>query len=156
MKLDRYELKSGDRLLTFEFLSEGPKGKVYKLIQFSLVNQNNLYNLAFGDKNPETGEIDDMVITDNGDSEKVLATVVSAVYAFCERFPNVWIYATGSTAVRTRLYQMGITKYLEIVQSDFEVFGQVHGEWELYNKGINYTAFVVQRKTLTLNYEKHT
>lgn len=42
--------------------------------------ETNLYNLAFGDKNPLTGEIDDKIVTDNGDSEKVLATVVAAVY----------------------------------------------------------------------------
>ena len=46
--------------------------KLEKLIQFTLVNQNSFYNLAFGDKNPVTGEIDNMIITDNGDSEKVL------------------------------------------------------------------------------------
>ena len=88
MKLDRYELKSDEQLTTFEFLSEGPKGKIEKIIQFSLVNQDNLYNLAFGDRNRLTGEIDDRIVTDNGDSEKVLATVVAAVYAFCDRFPH--------------------------------------------------------------------
>lgn len=87
MKLDRYELKSDEQLTTFEFLSEGTKGKIEKIIQFSLVNQNNLFNLAFGGKDPETGEIDDRIVTDNGDSEKVLATVVAAVYAFCGKFP---------------------------------------------------------------------
>lgn len=88
MKLDRYELKSDDPLTTFEFLSEGPKGKIEKIIQFSLVLEDNLYNLAFGDKNQVTGQIDDKVVTDNGDSEKVLATVVAAVDAFCDRFPD--------------------------------------------------------------------
>lgn len=69
MKLDRYELKSDDPLTTFEFLSEGPKGKIEKIIQFSLIYETNLYNLAFGDKNPLTGEIYDKIVTDNGDSE---------------------------------------------------------------------------------------
>lgn len=87
MKLDRYELKSDDQLTTFDFLSEGPKGKIKKLIQFSLVNQNGLYNLAFGDTLQLNGDIDDRSVTDNGDSEKVLATVVAAVYAFCDKFP---------------------------------------------------------------------
>ena len=51
MKLNRYEFKSGDKFLTYEFLSEGPKGKIQKLIQFSLVNQDtSFFNLAFGDK----------------------------------------------------------------------------------------------------------
>ena len=146
MKLDRYELKSDDLLTTFEFLSEGPKGKIDKLIQFSLVNQNRLYNLAFGDKDPFTGDINDRAITDNGDSEKVLATVVAAVYAFCDRFPDAWIYATGSTASRTRLYRMGINKFYDVVEADFEIFGQAKSEWERYQKGKDYEAFVIQRK----------
>jgi len=147
MKLDRYEFKSGDKFLTYEFLSEGSRGKIEKLIQFSLVNQDNFfYNLAFGDKNPETGEIDDMVITDNGDSEKVLATVVAAIYAFCDQIPQAWIYATGSTEARTRLYRMGINKYFDIVHEDFEIFGLTQNEWERFIKGKNYQAFVVQRK----------
>ena len=50
MKLDRYELKAGTKLSTFEFLSEGPKGKIIKVIQFQQMNLPNLYNLAFGDK----------------------------------------------------------------------------------------------------------
>ena len=94
-------------------------------------------------------------MTDNGDSEKVLATVVAAIYSFCDRFPNAWIYATGSTAARTRLYKMGINKYFELVQTDFEIFGQTESEWEHYIKGKDYEAFVVQRKKLNLNYEKH-
>lgn len=147
MKLDRYEFKSGDTFLTYKFLSEGPKGKIQKLVQFTLINQENqFFNLAFGDKNLKTGEIDDMIITDNGDSEKVLATVVSAVYAFCDKVPKAWIYATGSTAARTRLYKMGINKYFYIVQEDFEVFGLAENEWERFIKGKNYQAFVVQRK----------
>ena len=50
MKLDRYELKSDDQLTTFDFLSEGPKGKIEKVVQFTLIYQDNLYNLAFGDR----------------------------------------------------------------------------------------------------------
>jgi hypothetical protein len=146
MKLDRYELKADDQFTTFDFLSEGPKGKIEKIIQFSLVNQNNLYNLAFGDRNYLTGEIDDKVITDNGDIEKVLATVVAAVYAFCDKIPEAWIYATGSTGARTRLYRMGINKFYDIVESDFEIFGQTQSEWERFEKGKDYQAFVVQRK----------
>lgn len=146
MKLDRYELKSDDQFTTFDFLSEGPKGKIEKVIQFTLIYQENLYNLAFGDRNYLTGQIDDKVITDNGDSEKVLASVVAAIYSFCEKTPDALIYATGSTAARTRLYRMGINKYYDIVKEDFMIFGQAKSEWEQYKKGKNYEAFVVQRK----------
>ena len=50
---------------------------------------------------------------------------------------------------------MGINKYYDIIKTDFEIFGQAQSEWELYNKGKDYQAFVVQRKILNLDYEKH-
>jgi hypothetical protein len=146
MILDRYELKAGNNLTTFEFLSEGKNGKIIKVIQFEQMNLENLYNLSFGDRNYETGIIDDKIVTDNGDSEKVLATVVAAVYAFSDRFPDVWIYATGSTAARTRLYRMGINKYFEIVKEDFEIMGEDKNIWEWYELGRDYQAFAIQRK----------
>ena len=79
-------------------------------------------------------------------SEKVLASVVAAIYSFCDKVPNALVYATGSTAARTRLYKMGINKYYDIVKEDFLIFGQTESEWETYEKGKNYEAFVVQRK----------
>ena len=146
MKLDRYELKAGTNLTTFEFLSEGPKGKIRKLIQFEPMNHPQLYNLAFGDVNPETFAIDDQVITHNGDAEKVLATVVAAVYTFADRYPQAWIYATGSSITRTRMYRMGINKYFDIVEDDFDIMGERQSVWEWYVKGGDYQAFAVRRK----------
>lgn len=146
MKLVHYELKAGKNLTTFEFVSEGPKGHIHKLIQFTETNHANLYNLAFGDKHPETGTIDDSTISNNGDSEKVLATVVATIYAFTERYPSAWIYATGSSKTRTRLYRMGISKYLEEVMNDFELYGQYRNEWEIFVRGTDYEAFIVKRK----------
>lgn len=146
MKLDRYELKAGRSLTTFEFLSEGKKGEIVKVIQFQQMNIENLFNLAFGDKNTDTGELDDKVITDNGDAEKVLATVVAALYAFAYKYPGVWVYATGSNIARTRLYRMGINKYFDIVTADFDIMGEYQNEWEWYETGKNYQAFAVRRK----------
>jgi len=146
MKLDRYELKAGRSLTTFEFLSEGRKGKIIKVVQFQKMNIPNLYNLGFGDKSPATGEVDDMAVTDNGDSGKVLATVVAAIYAFADKYPDAWIYATGSTEARTRLYRMGINKYFDIVQADFDIMGEYQNEWEWYEKGKDYQAFAAHRK----------
>jgi hypothetical protein len=132
--------------MVFEFTSEGPKGQIPKLIKFSETTLKGFYNLAFGDKNLETGEIDDTVVSNNGDSEQVLATVVSAVYSFTEQENEAWVYATGSTKSRTRLYRMGITKYFDEVKQDFLVFGLRDGEWEDFTKEIDYTAFVGRRK----------
>lgn len=146
MRLDRYELKSGEKLEVFEFVSVGNNGRIIKLVQYTPTNYKDLYNLGFGDKNAETGEIDDNVISNNEDSEKVLATVVSTLYAFTDKHQNAMIYATGSSKSRTRLYRMGITKYLDEAENDFEIYGETEDGWEEFRKNIDYEAFLVIRK----------
>ncbi len=146
MKLEKYELKSGEKLEVYEFVSVGNKGHINKLVQYTPTNYKDLYNLGFGDKNGETGDIDDGVISNNGDSEKVLATVVATLYAFTECHKDAMVYATGSTKSRTRLYRMGITKYLDEVQSDFDIYGELDDGWEDFRKDVEYEAFLVKRK----------
>jgi hypothetical protein len=146
MKLDRYELKAEKSLMVYEFISEGPKGKIAKLVQFGETNFKEFYNLAFGDKDLISGDIDDSIISNNGDSNKVLATVIATVFAFTDKHPDAWVYATGSTKSRTRLYRMGLTKYLAEIQEDFDLYGQKEGEWVFFEKGTEYEAFLVQRK----------
>ena len=146
MNLPKYPLASSDKMMTFEFISEGPKGLIHKLVRFQPTNLRGVYNLAFGDKDLMTGEIDDTIISNNEDSEKVLATVVATVYAFTDKYPNTWIYATGSTKSRTRLYRMGITKFLSEVYEDFEVLGERNNDWEAFEKDVEYESFLVRRK----------
>jgi hypothetical protein len=94
MNLNSYHLDSGPGSLTFEFYSEGPKGKIKKIIQFKKLvapeSPHDIYNLAFGDLK-ENGKIDDLSISDNKDSEKVLTTVATAVIAFTNKHPDVLI-----------------------------------------------------------------
>jgi len=146
MILPKYPLASSDSMMTFEFVSEGDKGTIHKLVKYQPTNLKGLYNLAFGDKDFETGDIDDQVISNNGDSEKVLATVVATVYAFTDKYPDVWIYATGSTKARTRLYRMGISRFLDEVTEDFDVLGEKNEDWETFQFGIEYEGFLVRRK----------
>lgn len=132
--------------MTFEFTSEGSKGAIQKLVIYQETNLKDLYNLAFGDKNTETGEIDDQIISNNGDSEKVLATVVATLYAFTDKYPNVWVYATGSTKIRTRHYRMGISKFLDQIKRDFEIYGELENDWDKFKIGTEYIGFLVRRK----------
>jgi hypothetical protein len=147
MRLPKYPLASTDDLTTFEFISEGPNGLIHKLVQFSPTNLKGVYNLAFGDKNLETGEIDDLSISNNGDSEKVLTTVVAALYAFMDKNPHAWVYATGSTKARTRLYRMGISKYLPEIKNDFEILAERKDDWESFKLNAEYEGFLVRKKT---------
>ncbi len=123
MKLPRYDYLTEGNAELFKFVSEGLKGKIKKLIVYSQMLEEDIYNLAFGDYNEEADTIDDQVITNNNDSPKVLATVASTLYVFTDKHPNTWIYATGSNSARTRLYRIGITKNLEEILGDFEVYG---------------------------------
>lgn len=146
MNIEKYQIKSGEKLEVFEFVSEGPRGRITKLVQYAETNYKDLYNLGFGDKNAETGFVDDTAISNNNDSEKVLATVVGTLYAFTDKHPESLIYATGSTKSRTRLYRMGITKYFDEALNDFHVWGESDDGWEEFRKDVDYIGFFVKRK----------
>ncbi len=147
MKLSRYEYATEGDYKLFKFTSEGPKGNITKLVVYTETNKENVYNLAFGDYDEDTENIDDKSITDNKDSRKVLATVTSTLYVFTEKYRDAWIYATGSNHARTRLYRMGITINLEEILQDFEVFGLRENVWYEFEKGTDYEAFLVKRRT---------
>ncbi|HET9505397.1 MAG TPA: hypothetical protein VFO93_17770 [Hymenobacter sp.] len=142
MKLPKYQLKADEELSVYRFVSEGRKGLIPKRIQFTLINQEEIYNLAFGDEHPATGQLDNLAISDNGDSVKVLATVVAAVYAFFDQHPAAWVYLSGSTAARTRLYQMAIATHYAELTTDFAIYGEYQEEWQAFEKGKSYTAFI--------------
>jgi hypothetical protein len=148
MNKPKYLYKSEEFLKVYEFVSEGPKGQIKKMVQYTDTGTENIYNLAFGDFDEKNNSINDISITNNGDSTKVLATVASTVYAFVEKYPNAWIFATGSTSVRTRLYRMGIANNIEEITSDFDVFGLTTETniWEEFIIGEDYEAFLITRK----------
>lgn len=146
MHYDQYEITRGETAMTYEFVSRGPKGNVKKVVIYSPRGVGDLFNLGFGDKNEETGQLDDRVATNNGDSAKVLATVASTVYLFTNLFPNALISAMGSTQARTRLYRVAISNNLETIKRDFDVFGLLGGEWETFRTDTDYQAFLIRRK----------
>ena len=146
MKLPRYEYLTEGNAELFKFTSEGPRGSIKKLVLYSQMFEQDIYNLAFGDYNEGTESINDITITNNNDSQKVLSTVASTLYLFTEKHPNVWIYAIGSNTARTRLYRIGITTNLEAILEDFEIYGLCNDTWNGFEKGIDYEAFLVKRK----------
>ena len=146
MKFPKYTYSAEDLLLIYEFTSVGPKGNVKKLVEYSPTSIENVYNLAFGDYDAEIDGINDKSVTNNGDSQKVLATVASTVYAFTGKYPDAWIHASGSTTVRTRLYRMGITNNITEIAFDFHVYGLKGEEWEEFVVGEDYEAFLITRK----------
>lgn len=146
MNLETYHLRFGDEPTVFEFTSVGPKGKIPKIIEFQSSDVKGYYNLAFGDKHLMTGEMDDLSVANNGDTDKVLATVVNALYIFLDDNPEAFVYATGSTPARTRLYRMGLTRFYNTVKADFHLFGRVGDDFLEFEIGKEYEGFLVRRK----------
>lgn len=147
LKQPKYQYKTEGFFEFFEFYSEGPKGIFKKVVEYQQTSDENVYNLAFGDYDEDAKGMDDLSVTNNGDSLKVLATVASTIYAFLEKHPGAWIVATGSTSVRTRLYRMGIANNLAEISEDFFIFGFTKDEkWEEFLVGEDYKAFLVIKK----------
>jgi hypothetical protein len=147
---DRYDFNIDETVSIFEFFSEGKNGKVKKVIYFNQTEIRGLYNLGFGDFDEITGEIDDLIVTDNGDSEKVLVTVASSIYIFTENNPNAFVFLVGSTPARTRLYRMGITKYFDKISNEFVIKGLQNNSWIPFEHNGKFIAFLVKRKSKTI------
>ncbi|MFI5187702.1 MAG: DUF6934 family protein [Chitinophagales bacterium] len=130
----------------FEFISTGPKGDIKKIIQFTPTKAEGAFNLAFGNINDD-GSIDDTTANDNKDRDKILATVAAAVYDFTERFPDRYIFFTGSTKERTRLYRMALTLNYEELAEIFGIWGLTDETgFEPFEKRRSYTGFLIKRK----------
>lgn len=102
----------------FNFMSIGKKGAIPKRITFTTTELENVYNLAFGDVD-ENGDLDDYKISDNGDRNKILATVFNVVDIYSKKYPERWITFRGSTRERTRLYRIAVGLHLEELSQIF-------------------------------------
>ena len=148
MNKERYNFTTEANLMKFTFQSTGLKGKVKKAVEFTPIGVNGLkvYNLGFGDLNDATGKFDDLSVSNNGDRDKILATVAATVLDFTRNVSGALIYAEGSTPTRTRLYQMALMANLEDISKVLEVYGLVKDEWRPFEKNVNYEAFMALRK----------
>lgn len=151
MNLPRYDYDSSDDFLDYEFYSDGPKGLIRKVVRFSYVDLPEVgleyFNLGFGDWSAERVRIDDFVVSNNEDADKVLATVAFTVMDFTDNYPGFLVYAEGSTPVRTRKYQMGINRHLAEISEIFDVYGLVENKGFVpFQPGINFKAFLIKRK----------
>lgn len=149
MRLEKYEIEFNSTQTAFEFISKGPQGHILKRIEYSKIknrNVKNLYNLELVDKNTETGETDDLIVTDNQDRDKVLATVASTVYIFTNRHPKASIIFSGTSTARNRLYRMAINKYFNELSETFIIFGFMDKKWLPFEKNMEFEAFLIRRK----------
>jgi len=152
MNLDKYECTVGPQFNSFSFQSIGPNGTIKKLVDYIeipdayLPDGKPVVNLRLGDWDEDSQRIDDQVISNNKDREKVLATVCSTIISFTEKHGKIPIFVKGSSPARTRLYQMGVNAHREVIESLFLVYGRIGEKWRPFEPGINFNAFLVIKK----------
>ena len=147
MNLELYPFFVSDDYKRYFFYSHGPMGRIQKRVDYTKINLDPvMYNLAFGDCDPVTGELSDKVRSNNKDWLIVLATVVNTITQFCDFFGNHLILVTGSSPSRNRLYQINIAKYLQDISPNYEVYGFVGSNTVPFEENVNYNGFLVKRK----------
>lgn len=148
--MNRYEgynyTDSSSNRTVYEFISSGPNGDIKKIVQFNLIRERNVFNLAFGNITID-GSIDDHTTNNNKDRDKILATIAAIVYDFTSRIPDCYIFFVGSTNDRTRLYRMAISINHEELAKTFIIWGLIeNGELEPFRKNQNYQGFLIKRQ----------
>jgi len=131
----------------FDFTSVGPRGRIKKRIAIMPTDNPEIFNLAFGDLKSNGIEIDDKAVTDNGDRNKILATIAAVMDLYTDRYPDRCIYFQGNTPERTRLYRMAISQNLIELSTRYDIYGLLEDDNVLpFSATVNFQAFVVRRK----------
>lgn len=148
MKYEVYDnIREVRDLRTFEFVSIGKKGAILKRISFVSTALPYIYNLVFGNVD-EFDKIDDISVSDNGDRNKILATLAKVIDQYTRKYPERLIYFRGSSKARTRLYRMAIALNLDELSETFEIYMEVDsaGEFVPFRKDMEINAFLIKRK----------
>lgn len=143
MEQPRYITQTGRNRKVYQFVSEGSKGNIIKRVYFKETTLENYVSLMMGDYNSNTGETDFYNVSNNGDRDKILATIVDICYSYFELYSNHVITFTGANVARTRLYQMAISKYFDELSLDFHIYGELNKPTEPFRKNTNYNSFYI-------------
>ena len=147
MNQPRYPVQASSNQLHYEFISVGHKGNILKAVEYTYIEDLNVWNLGFGDYDSETNEIDDTVVSNNGDGRKVLATVASTVIDFFVEHPGETVLFMGSTDRRTQVYNRAIEHYWQDFSDDFVVMGiDQMGNLRAFTAKLDFEAFIIKQK----------
>jgi hypothetical protein len=134
-----------DHLNEFEFYSEGPRGLIRKKIEITPTEYPEIYNLEFGDVN-EDGSTDIYAVSDNGDRDKILSTIVYVIDVYLEKYPYRHIFFAGSTESRNRLYRITIARKMRKRSSNLAVYSQNEKGIMRFKRNIVANAFLIRKR----------
>ena len=140
---------------SFAFISEGPRGRLPKLVTFEPTDVESVFTVGLFtgtavERDPERHQRDR---TDNGDARRVVDTVIAAIDRFLDRFPDRWVTYDGYFGgrfdpVRMRLYRMAITANLAYLQTRVTMYGILPDEvsHELYDPTHDYVTMLFRSR----------
>ncbi|KAA0989776.1 DUF6934 family protein [Dyadobacter aurulentus] len=145
MNYEKYPVIANTENNRFEFQSIGKRGVFTKVVFITPLHLN-VFNLSLVDYEDATHEYSDISITDNGDMNQVIATVIGLIGMFLNLNPGKSLYFEGSTASRTRLYQIIISKIYDPSSSELVVEGYKNGTWHYFEPNKNYDSFLIKKR----------
>lgn len=122
------ELKALPDYSQFLFISRGIAGSTTREVRFikqkdtDVSNNsfpNDIFNLEIGDFHPESQSPEG--ITDNGDMNMVLTTLIMIIELYLERYPERAIRLKGNTREKFRLYRLALDMHVDILKQHFEI-----------------------------------
>ena len=134
-------------LSVFQFISEGVQGRITKQIHFIQVYRPGIYILQLGDID-ENGGFDRSLVSNNGDRNRVLATVILAIEVYTERYPDRSIRIWSYFAERSRLFRIAIGNNLQQLSASFTIQEIGEDGFLFFKKDINSADFELRRKKI--------
>lgn len=143
MKEKFYPFRASEDYLFYYFESRSSERIIAKGVQFEQIGRST-YNLAFGDLDVD-GALDDLVISDNGDMQKVMATVAQVIVTFFGAYKSKQIYFTGSSTARTRLYRVILNREIANWSDVFDIKCVSNNGPVSFPTNVNCEAFLIKR-----------
>jgi hypothetical protein len=140
-----YEFTILEDAFRFEFSSSGRKN-IEKAIIIQNTDVPNFYSLMLTDIQSD-GSIDVLSESNNGDMEKIMATVIQSILVFLAYHSNANIAFAGSTPSRTRLYNIILSKEFEKF-GNFNIFGLKGNDFVPFVRNHLYEGFVISKKKM--------
>ena len=139
-----YEFTVQNEATRFIFESAG-KQSIQKIVLLMDTSEPNLFQLSLADI-LDDGSFDFLNISNNGDFEKVMATVAQIIMVFFKQNPEAVVAFTGSTPQRTRLYRIVLVRELHQISNRFLVKGLTDDGFVDFEPDKDYAGFVIYRK----------
>ena len=129
----------------FQFTSTGKAGSVTRQVRFNGQKDAGVYTLDLRDL-PVTKKDDPGRVTDQGDMNTVLATLVQIIEIYTERYPRRIVRLKGDTEEKAHLYRMALDHHLDILYPLFIIDLEEHIVDASDEQNIDNIAFVLKRK----------